>query len=893
MERLRRLGFDWERFVAELPLNPSEFGRMMRIVDGVDSFLITNLTATSTRIRHASLERKLRKCAEAASMSTRHEAKELIAAITNRNANRYRDAYAAIRASSERQTHARRRRDLLRQLQRSAATWASCIEHRKDLHGHDQPQGDPCAAWEWRQLHDELTRRAQTDIEDLQGKSEWLRRSLADTTVQLIECRAWSSQIRRTKLRQRQALTGWLDTVRRIGRGTGKNAPRLRREANRMMTDCRDAVPVWIMPLARLVEHFNPTTTQFDVVIIDEASQCDVMALIPLTLAKQLVVVGDHEQVSPLAVGQKDDIVNNLIREYMSGIQNSHLYDGRMSVYDLARQSFGGTIRLREHFRCVADIIQFSNHLSYNGEIRPLRDDASVRLRPSVVPFRVEGASRSGKVNHEEAKAVASLIVAMTRDPDYADQTIGVVSLVGEDQAKEIDQLVRQSLPAETVRTRRIACGNSAQFQGDERDIMLLSVVDVPQGGPLRMTDTPTYRQRLNVAASRARNQLWVVYSVNPEIDLKPGDLRRRLIEHALDPSALTRELDRVEALAESPFEQAVIQRLVQAGYKVIPQWKVGFYRIDIVVEGENGRLAVECDGDRFHPIEKIPEDMARQATLERLGWRFHRIRGSEYYRSPEETIQRLKTKLTTLGIEPRSDGPASDDTVQDTSSETVDRVIRSSAAIRQQWSAKEGLGEEADFGDDESVDDDVEAPSRSDVADHGEEKTRIAGRGLEVEGDVHFADTSSINEDDIAEDAPRLSVFRGEDSQGSNSEPQSSKDLDSPGIKPKVGGSGEASTVRHRPVTDSTGTRTVDGAAAGSLDIDATTWFALAKWAKDHDHLTPWDRRFAYSQGVRIGRGNAPSDKQERECQRILFEASTLGFDLASDASREPLKGT
>ena len=110
------------------------------------------------------------------------------------------------------------------------------------------------------------------------------------------------------------------------------------------MSDCRDAVPVWIMPVARLVENFDFNSTQFDVVIIDEASQCDVMALLALAIAKQVVVVGDHEQVSPSAVGQDVNTVQNLIRLHLQGIPNSDLYDGKMSVYDLARQSFGGTI---------------------------------------------------------------------------------------------------------------------------------------------------------------------------------------------------------------------------------------------------------------------------------------------------------------------------------------------------------------------------------------------------------------------------------------------------------------------------------------------------------------------------------------------------------------------
>ena len=102
--------------------------------------------------------------------------------------------------------------------------------------------------------------------------------------------------------------------------------------------------------------------------------------------------------------------------------------------------------------------------------------------------------------------------------------------------------------------------------------------------------------------------------------DLKPGDIRRQLIEHAEDPSNLLRRLETADERVESPFEADVLRRLRIAGFKVTAQWKVGFYRIDLVVEGKGGRLAIECDGDRWHPLDNLEVDMARQAVLERLG---------------------------------------------------------------------------------------------------------------------------------------------------------------------------------------------------------------------------------------------------------------------------------
>jgi very-short-patch-repair endonuclease len=107
------------------------------------------------------------------------------------------------------------------------------------------------------------------------------------------------------------------------------------------------------------------------------------------------------------------------------------------------------------------------------------------------------------------------------------------------------------------------------------------------------------------------------------------------------------------EAHVESEFERLVLRRLLDAGFRVTPQWPVGRYRIDLVVQGDGRRLAVECDGDRFHPLEKIVDDMARQAVLERLGWRFVRIRGSQFFRDPSAAIVPVFDRLTELGIVP------------------------------------------------------------------------------------------------------------------------------------------------------------------------------------------------------------------------------------------------
>ena len=104
--------------------------------------------------------------------------------------------------------------------------------------------------------------------------------------------------------------------------------------------------------------------------------------------------------------------------------------------------------------------------------------------------------------------------------------------MVGTENALLVDSILRARLTVSEYQKRRLLCGNASQFQGDERDIMFLSMVDSPSDLTLPMRQREDARKVFNVAASRARDQLWVVHSLDLGRDLKPGDLRLRLIQH-------------------------------------------------------------------------------------------------------------------------------------------------------------------------------------------------------------------------------------------------------------------------------------------------------------------------------------------------------------------------
>lgn len=701
-EKLQNLDFSWESLWSQQLSDISQDKLISKFVEleclrnTIAGPLATVIQARINSVYWAMITKRLTKLRNALNTAANKALvnAQLCRAVDNLDPDLYGKAFKRLVALERVKIELDHRQKLLSKLKKTAPEWASAVCSRSGLHGGEAHPGSPPKAWLWRQFNDEFKRRHALNIDDIQKDIEELRQQLIATTADLVDRSAWANQVRRTRQNpsQRQALIGWLDTIRRIGRGTGRRTPRLRRIARQQMSECKEAVPVWIMPLSRVMENVSFAKTRFDVLIIDEASQSDVMALLAFWLAKKVVIVGDHEQVSPAAVGQKQDFVERLIEGHLKGIPNAHLYDGKMSIYDLARQSFGDTICLLEHFRCAPNIIGFSNLLSYDGKIKPLRDSSSVDLHPSTVVYQEGEGEAVDKVNRSEALTVVALLAAAVEQPEYEGKSMGVISMVGIDQAITIENFLRQHVEPQVIQDRRILCGNPAQFQGDERDIVFLSMVDSSDGSPLRLRQDDRFRQRFNVAASRAKDQVWIIHSLDTGTELKDGDLRKRLIEYARAPEQFLKAVDKAQQKAESPFEKDVIRRLVVEGYQVEPQYQVGNYRIDIVVFDNNGkRLAIECDGAKYHPLEKVGEDMQRQAILERIGWKFKRIRGSQFYREPDRAMQPVFERLEKLGVERRGTAPSeSEKDSPAEGSELVDRVIRRAREIRCDWVADE-----------------------------------------------------------------------------------------------------------------------------------------------------------------------------------------------------------
>lgn len=702
---MRAVGFRWDTWLAAHPPVPGDHGELARVQRAGSHGLVEIVEAQAALLRRAELSAALQKQRTyLAGFPQSDFASVLLQAQDTWDVDNYEEACREIaRLEGLREVY-EGRMALLEKLETAAPAWAQAIVKRYKPHDVSLPPGDAVAAWRWRQWLQELERRAAVSMTDLQERLDRTEDELRRVAGQIIEHETWAAQRDRTGLQEQLSLMGFVKTQAKITKTRrGVRDAELMREARRLLAEARRAVPVWIMPLNRVYESFDPRDTKFDVVIIDEASQSDVTALAALYLGREHVVVGDKEQVTPDAVGQRVDEVQRLISTDLQGIPNGHLYDGQTSIYDLAETAFGGVIALREHFRCVPDIIEFCNHLSYGHTIRPLREPLSASVRPALVAHRVHGfRDEQGKLNQVEAEEIASLVCACLSDAEYAQNesrrptSFGVISLLGDEQALLIENLLRRRLSPDVFEKHRLLCGNAAQFQGDERDVVFLSMVDgPPEDGQLSYRDAgpkDLYKKRYNVAVSRARNQLWIIHSLDPETHLKGGDLRRRLIEHARDPQAILRAMEKHSRQTDSVFEAQVLQRLLAAGYRVQPQWAVGAYRIDLVVEGKKRRLAVECDGERWHTPEQLHRDLERQAILERLGWVFVRIRGSVFFRTPDTAMAPVFSRLNQLGIEPiGSEELYKSNPVQP----LVDRIRRAAEKIRQDWrNAQANMGD-------------------------------------------------------------------------------------------------------------------------------------------------------------------------------------------------------
>lgn len=552
--------------------------------------------------------------------------------------------------------HANRLRTLLDRIAASAPQWAASARTTGGASLHSWSQVDE--GWRWRQLatwFEETT--AGPDPAELEDELRRLAERRSHVVSELVAAQAWTAVAKCIDGPTQVALGAYKRASALAGQRFSKFAPMYQAQVRAALNECRHAIPVWIMPVEKALTDFRcESKPPFDVLIVDEASQIPVTRVPLLGLAERVIVVGDDKQMSPSTPGLELQPIFDLIRARLANVPKADTtFHPNASLYDAALTHFPRQVKLTEHFRCLTEIIRFSNSRYYGDALVPLRDQLP---SPGWVPTHSvlvsDGYRDDDDCNRPEAEYIAALIASLIKRPEYARKTLGVISLLGKNQSKLIHDLLFDRLGPVLMAERRIRVGEPAVLQGDERDIVVISTVVSDSGG--RRFGAMTRRdhqQMVNVAASRARDQMWVIHSV-PDDAFSRNDERAALIRHCTQVRDASATFERLAELvdARSPFERDVLRVLIDRGYRTIrPQYRVGRYQIDFVVEGPHSRLAIECDGERFHGPEKWNEDRARQEVLERAGWTFVRVRGSRFYRNSAQSLQPVWEKLDELGI--------------------------------------------------------------------------------------------------------------------------------------------------------------------------------------------------------------------------------------------------
>lgn len=502
-----------------------------------------------------------------------------------------------------------------------------------------------------------MLEKSESDLPKLYERRENLIHKEKEVIKKLIAKKGWYYQSKYMTTAISFSLNKWMSLKKKIGAGKGKNAQIILRQMREEMATAKNAIPVWIMPIDKLIEQYPfDNEPPFDVLIMDESSQSSIYSVSALARAKKVIIVGDDKQISPTNAFQNLDDINNLRVKYLKNNHWDLQIQRDTSIYDLIQTVCGSKkITLTEHFRCLPEIIHYSNKEFYNMEINPLKvrginETIEKPIKEIYVPNAYVRKYGSQSYNEVEINRIISLIEEIANDKQYDNKTIGIIALQNSTKyIQKIIELCMTKFGEKFIKERKIKVGNTYDFQGDERDVIILGMVVAPineegEKNAFRALTTKEFDKSFNVAASRAKEQMILVHSVKLE-ELSPSCNRYKLLDYCTNYKGDKQQ--EVEKLFESGFERDIYYLLDSKGFKLTPQFKVGNYRLDFVVENDsNQKIVIECDGDIYHGLEQLENDLERQSVLERCGWKFIRMRASEFYYEKEKATERIVSEL-------------------------------------------------------------------------------------------------------------------------------------------------------------------------------------------------------------------------------------------------------
>jgi hypothetical protein len=412
------------------------------------------------------------------------------------------------------------------------------------------------------------------------------------------------------------------------------------------------AFPIWAVTNQHAAELLPLQREMFDIVVIDEASQCDVASALPLLYrARRSVVCGDPKQLRHLSFLREDRQAALASQYGLSPSQRSQWNYRTHSLLDVvngALPSQDDVVLLDEHYRSLPQIIEFSNQRFYSGALRVMtRRPDTIGLR-SVELRKVNGTRRKEGYNVEEVEAIIKEInkiaAAEAKKPPSERSSIGVLSPY-RDQVNYLNRQIAAKLKSKIVQDHDIAVGTAHTFQGDERDMMLISFCADPTSH--RSTLTFMNQDNLfNVAITRARRRQVIFTGLDPR-NLPREHLLSEYLSYAAD--CLDPDKPEDHGIRGTTFEEEVAAALERrGGYTIYRGYQAAGFVVDIVAQRGGQALAIACDGDpqrrAVHPEDAMLDNVAGQAILERAGWRAHRLPYRLWRSDPEAALDEIDT---------------------------------------------------------------------------------------------------------------------------------------------------------------------------------------------------------------------------------------------------------
>jgi len=422
--------------------------------------------------------------------------------------------------------------------------------------------------------------------------------------------------------------------------------------------------PCFMMGPLSVAQYLEQGAIEFDLVIMDEASQIrPEEALGAIARSKQLVVVGDSKQLPPTSFF--DFMISDPDEEDEN--ETPAVLEGTESILDICQRIFHPARTLRWHYRSRhQSLIAFSNDRFYNNELLvfPAPYDSNSDL--GVTSKYIENGFYQGKKNQEEALSVVKAVLAHMKS--CPNESLGVVTLnaVQRDLISELlDKNSRENPYYEKFIKFHEDQGwsffikNLENVQGDERDVIFVSTTfgKAEKSGKLLQNFGPISQEtgwrRLNVLFTRARKKIVVFTSMLPE-DIVIADTTKMGTKALKDylTFAQSGELPAVSGIGKdftNDFEKSVGNMLIQEGYDIVPQYGVARFFIDLAVRNparpREFLAAVECDGASYHSSKSARDrDRLRQAILEDLGWknRIWRIWSTDWFSDPHSQSEKL-----------------------------------------------------------------------------------------------------------------------------------------------------------------------------------------------------------------------------------------------------------